>query len=187
MHPADRALTEQAYERLKNGEKWDVVAKEMSDDKSSATRGGEIGYLTLSDPRAERLEYKKMIETAMGLKKEAYSEPILAKDGWHIVKVLEEKSSQKFEDVSMAIKMRQRGRVKEDLMARLRTQNKVEYLDTSLIEGIDSSKPTPPQLPTPASPAKPESKPLSKEVPATGSKPPVAPAKTPSKPESQKK
>jgi len=137
---AAEAKAKEAYGRLNQGDPWEVVVKDMSDDKATAPRGGEMGYLTRGDRRAERLEYQGLIDAAFTLPKGKYSEPIKAKDGWHIVQVLEDKEIQPYDDVAMSIKFKVRGETKAALVADLKQKTKVEYLDASLAE-------SPPSLP----------------------------------------
>jgi peptidyl-prolyl cis-trans isomerase D len=44
-----KQTAEKALERLKNGEKFEQVAKELSQDKITAEQGGDIGWLTYDD------------------------------------------------------------------------------------------------------------------------------------------
>lgn len=131
---AAEAKAKEAYTKLKGGEAWDEVVKTMSDDKAGAARGGDMGYLSPGDKRMERLDYKTLIDTAFKLKTDQYSEPIKAKDGWHIIKVTEEKKVQPFEEVSNSIKFKIRGETKNAVMADLKKEYKIQFLDVSLTE-----------------------------------------------------
>lgn len=137
----------QAQERLKKGESWEAVVKDMSDDKASAANGGDMGYLSKSDRRIERLDYKALVDAAFALAKGDYSEPIKAKDGWHIVKVTEDKKVQSYDEVSTPIKFKMRGEIKGTLLNDLKNKMKIQILDVSLAE----SQPAMPVFPTPPS------------------------------------
>ncbi|MBF0492219.1 MAG: peptidylprolyl isomerase [Deltaproteobacteria bacterium] len=157
------AKAKKAYDRLKAGEPWDTLVKDSSDDKMSAENGGDFGYITRGDRRIERLEYQGLVDAAFKMKKGEYSEPIKAKDGWHILKAIEEKEIQSFEEASNAIKLKMRGEVKGLVMADLKKKMKVEYLDTSLADSTPSNGlPVPPAhvdgAPTTHPTAKPEAK-----------------------------
>ena len=141
------AKAKAAYDRLKKGDAWDVVVTEMSDDKGSAPRGGDMGYLSKGDKRIERMEYQPLVDKAFALKKDEYSEPIAAKDGWHIIKVTEEKQAQPYEEAMMQLKFKLRGEIKNTLMAELKQKNKIQYLDVSLAENPSAQ---PGALPMPA-------------------------------------
>lgn len=67
------------------GADFAAIAKAESDEKATAARGGEIGWLT------EEQMVPGIRAAVLSLPKEAVSEPIRLADGWHIVKVLEEK------------------------------------------------------------------------------------------------
>jgi parvulin-like peptidyl-prolyl isomerase len=71
-----------AYERLKAGEDFATVAKEMSQEASSAEKGGDLG-----DPQTFFDWVHPFNRTALTLKEGQFSEPILTIFGYHIVKV----------------------------------------------------------------------------------------------------
>ena len=59
------------------------IAREMSEEKESAARDGEIGWLT------ERQIQPEIFEQLPKLRLNVVSEPVRLKDGWHILKVLD--------------------------------------------------------------------------------------------------
>ena len=59
------------------------IAREMSEEKESAAREGEIGWLT------ERQVQPEIFEQLPKLSLNVVSEPVRLKDGWHILKVLD--------------------------------------------------------------------------------------------------
>lgn len=154
---------QEAYDRLQKGEAWDKLVTELSEDKLNAAQGGDFGYLSKGDRRVERLEYQPLIDAAFALKKDEYSKPIKAKDGWHILKLTEEKKVQPFDEVAMTIKFKLRGETKGNLMADLKKNMKVQFLDVSLAE---PEQPANPQMPNMPAPPKPEMK-----IPAPETKP----------------
>lgn len=64
-----------------------AIAQASSDDKDTAGRGGEIGWVAENQIRPE------ITEQVMGLSNDAIGEPIKLDDGWHIVKLLDTKPS----------------------------------------------------------------------------------------------
>jgi parvulin-like peptidyl-prolyl isomerase len=68
-------------QKLSGGEKFNDLAKKLSEDTSSKTSGGEIGYFTKgqTDPAFE--------EAAFALKKGGVSNPVKTQFGWHIIKL----------------------------------------------------------------------------------------------------
>ncbi|AFS80955.1 PpiC-type peptidyl-prolyl cis-trans isomerase [Candidatus Nitrosopumilus koreensis AR1] len=67
-------------ERLKNGEKFGKLAKELSTDSSSAKRDGSLGYFT------KGMMVKPFEDTAFKLQIGEISEPVKSEFGYHIIK-----------------------------------------------------------------------------------------------------
>jgi peptidyl-prolyl cis-trans isomerase C len=70
-------------ERLKNGESFANIAKELSIDKGSGKRGGDLGYF------GRGMMVKSFEEAAFKLGKGQTSEPIKTEFGYHIIKRLD--------------------------------------------------------------------------------------------------
>lgn len=69
-------------ERLDNGEKFEALARQFSED-STASNGGDLGWVNPGDTVPQ-------FEKAMnGLKDGQISEPVLTQFGWHIIQVME--------------------------------------------------------------------------------------------------
>lgn len=80
---SDQQLTE-VKKRLKaDPAGFGRIAREMSEEKESAAREGEIGWLT------ERQVQPEIFEQLPKLSLNVISEPVRLKDGWHILKVLD--------------------------------------------------------------------------------------------------
>ncbi|KAL2271815.1 hypothetical protein VTJ83DRAFT_1186 [Remersonia thermophila] len=75
--------SEQAMERLKNGERFDDVAKEMSEDKAKA--GGSLGWQTKGnlDPQFEEVAFKLAPSTVSN----PTYERVKTQFGYHIIMV----------------------------------------------------------------------------------------------------
>jgi len=69
--------------RLKQRADFAVVARELSEERESAQRGGEIGWL------AEEQIVPGIRAAALGLGKGTVSEPVRLDDGWHVLKLLD--------------------------------------------------------------------------------------------------
>jgi parvulin-like peptidyl-prolyl isomerase len=96
------------------------IARSDSEDKASAAKGGEMGWL--DDTKLPSLIRLRVIHLA----KSAISEPIRINDGWHIVKVLDNA------DVSPVPYDQIKGILADQLRAQ-RVQNDIEnYLATRL-------------------------------------------------------
>jgi peptidylprolyl isomerase len=80
---SDKKL-EDVRQRLKqNPASFGQVAREASEEKESASRDGEIGWLT------ERQIQPEILAQLPKLKVNVISAPVRLKDGWHILKVLD--------------------------------------------------------------------------------------------------
>ena len=69
-------------ERLKNGEKFGKLAKELSIDSGSAKRDGSLGYF------GRGVMVKPFEEAAFKLQVGEVSEPIKSEFGYHLIKRL---------------------------------------------------------------------------------------------------
>ena len=69
-------------DRIKNGEKFGKLAKELSTDSGSAKRDGNLGYFTKGKM------VKQFEEVAFKLQIGQISEPVKSDFGYHIIKRL---------------------------------------------------------------------------------------------------
>jgi peptidyl-prolyl cis-trans isomerase SurA len=112
-------------ERLDNGEKFEVLARQFSED-GSASNGGDLGWVNPGDTVPQ-------FEKAMNdLKDGQISEPIRSPFGWHIIQVLERRQ-QDMSKESARLKARQEIRARkadeayQDWIRELRDRAYVEY------------------------------------------------------------
>lgn len=138
---------QEAKAKLAGGAAWEVVVTEYSDDRGTKTRAGEIGLISRGDRRAERLGWNDLIEKSFTMKAGDISDPILAKDGYHIVKVLEVAQVAPYEEVQNTIKFKLRSQVKNELMTNLTKGKTTEYKDESLKALGTPAAPTAPGAP----------------------------------------
>ena len=83
------------YKKLKQGEKFESLAKQFSDDKSSSAKGGVLAPFTGGQLGSQEFE-----DVAFSLHvKDEVSEPFKTEFGWHIVKFIGKKETQPYEDV----------------------------------------------------------------------------------------
>ncbi|HEY1038088.1 MAG TPA: peptidylprolyl isomerase, partial [Bacteroidia bacterium] len=76
------------YGKLKAGEKFEDVAKQFSEDKPSAEKGGELSWFT-----ANKMPVPEFEQKAFGLQNKGdYTEPFMTRYGWHIVKLNDKKA-----------------------------------------------------------------------------------------------
>ncbi|MCA0153286.1 peptidylprolyl isomerase [Winogradskyella vincentii] len=108
------------YKKLSQGESFDALAKQFSDDKSSAKNGG-----TLSPFKSGQLSSVKFEDDAFGLVNDGeFSEPFLTDYGWHIVKRISLKPIKSYDELKPTLE----ARVKRDSRSKLINQAMVEEL-----------------------------------------------------------
>lgn len=130
--PADslaaKAKADEIYGKVQAGEDFATLARQFSDDKQSAVKGGEIPMFGLYEmpPAFEKASF--------GLQNNGdVAAPIKTAWGWHIIKRIDKKGLPPFEQVKPEIKQRvnrdQRGNQgKVSLIARVKKENGfVEY------------------------------------------------------------
>ncbi len=82
------------YSKLEQGESFESLARQFSDDKSSANKGGELNKFSRGDLRSTEFE-----DAAYALTKPGdYTKPVKTDFGWHIIKLTEKFGIPKFED-----------------------------------------------------------------------------------------
>ena len=109
--PADtEALSREIHGRLVNGEDFETLAKEFSEDPGSALNGGDLGWST---PDQFVPIFAEMMEATAD---EALSEPFLSEFGWHILTVEGRRSQDMSEEArsNMALELLHRRRYEEE-------------------------------------------------------------------------
>jgi peptidyl-prolyl cis-trans isomerase SurA len=112
------------YTKLKAGEKFDELAQQYSDDKSSARKGGELPWFGTGKMPQE------FENVAFALKNKGdYSQIMRTKYGWHILKLLDKKGLASFDEMKNELKAKvtkdsraQAGR--SSLIAKIKTEYK---------------------------------------------------------------
>ena len=110
------------YKKIEQGENFESLAKQFSDDKSSASKGGLLPPFTggqLSSPEFE--------DVAFGLKKDGdISQPFESAYGWHIVKRIHKKDIQPFEAV------------KDELESKVKRDSRSSLINSALANSLKS-------------------------------------------------
>ena len=79
------------YKKLNQGEDFEALAKQFSDDKNSAPKGGMLASFS-----SGKLSSQEFEEVAFGLKNVGdISEPFKSEFGWHIIKLYKKKLNQR--------------------------------------------------------------------------------------------
>jgi peptidyl-prolyl cis-trans isomerase SurA len=86
---AVKARIDSAYQALEAGADFDAMAKAISEDSRTASKGGYIGFFGINSFS------KDFEEAAFGLKEEGkYSKPVKTSVGWHILKLISRRGIQ---------------------------------------------------------------------------------------------
>lgn len=93
---------DELYSKLKEGEKFEEVARKYSDDKPSAEKGGQLQWFNGTSPIPADFQ-----KAAFALQNNGdYSEPFTTPYGYHIVKRLDKKGLASFDEMKGEIKQR---------------------------------------------------------------------------------
>ena len=114
-----KAKIDELYGKLQAGAKFEDLARQYSDDKPSAEKGGQLQWFGSS---RMPIEFEK---AAFALKNNGdYSKPFETKYGWHIVKRLDKKGLMSFDEM------------KGDLKQRINKDSRTQAGQASLIEKL---------------------------------------------------
>nr|WP_295921334.1 peptidylprolyl isomerase [uncultured Dyadobacter sp.] len=90
---------EEAYTRLQNGDEWNLVAANYSDDSESRKNGGLLPIFGTGQMVPE------IEEAAFGLTRaNSYSKPVLTMYGWHIIRLVEKKPLETFANMAPTLR-----------------------------------------------------------------------------------
>ncbi|MEE4238216.1 MAG: peptidylprolyl isomerase [Anderseniella sp.] len=114
-------------ERLKAGEKFEDVARQVSLD-GSRDYGGDLGFFTEGEMVPE---FSKAV---FALEKGQVSGPVKTDFGWHVIKLedLQEGGAQPFDRVKEPIRLVMLRKAVQDKVVELRVAGKIEVLDEDL-------------------------------------------------------
>jgi peptidyl-prolyl cis-trans isomerase C len=135
---ATEADAEAALKRLKAGEDFAKVAKEVSKDPGS--EGGDLGWFT-----KERM-VPEFAEAAFKLEPGQLSAPVKSQFGWHVIKVegKREKTFPPFEEVKDQVARYVVQKAQSDLITKLRKDAKIERLAAPDAPETEAPKPAVP-------------------------------------------
>lgn len=134
------------YSKVQQGGDFAELARQYSDDKGTAKKGGELPWFGTGRMVAE---YEK---AAFALKKNGdYSEPVLSQFGWHIIKRIDKKELPTFEEMKNELKSKvskdsRSQKSKESMIAKIKKEYKfkenlksrdefIKVMDTTYFEG----------------------------------------------------
>ncbi|WP_207764267.1 peptidylprolyl isomerase [Hanstruepera neustonica] len=108
------------YNKLQQGESFESLAKQFSDDKSSAKNGGKLAPFSGGQLSSTAFE-----EQAFDLENVGdVSKPFKTEFGWHIIKLFDKKSVESFEEM------------KPELEAKVKKDTRSQLINTSLVNNL---------------------------------------------------
>jgi len=127
-----RIRLEQLYQRIQGGEDFAALARAHSDDKASALKGGDLGWVNPGDLVPKFEEVMNSLEIGQ------LSQPFRTQFGWHIVQVLDRRekdvtAESRRDEARLAIRKRKSEEALQLYLRKLRDQAFVE----TRLEGLD--------------------------------------------------
>ncbi|KEK24929.1 peptidylprolyl isomerase PrsA [Bacillus gaemokensis] len=119
----DEATAKKVKEELGQGKSFEEVAKQYSEDKGSAEKGGDLGYF------GPGKMVQEFTDAAYKLKKDEVSEPVKSQFGYHIIKVTDIKEQKPFEQ--------EKENIKKELIAK-KTQD-AEFMNDLITKEVKKS------------------------------------------------
>ena len=116
-------------ELKKDPAKFGDLVEKKSEDRRTKKREGDLGWLTLKDARMERWGWSLVAQQAFPLAAGAITDPIKSGNGYHLVKVLETKKMDDFEQAKARIRFKIQTKVKAELVNALKEAYKVSYVE----------------------------------------------------------
>lgn len=108
------------YSKLKQGEAFEALAKQFSEDKNSANKGGKLAPFSSGEIRSVEFE-----NTAFGLQNvNDISKPFKTDFGWHIVKLLNKKPIPDFD------------KIKSELIEKVKRDGRSKLIDNALVNKL---------------------------------------------------
>ena len=110
---------ERIYSRLQKGEDFSKIARQESDDRRSASKGGQLTPFSVGDINSVLFENK-----AFALKNTTLSQPFKTRFGWHIIKKIKNEPIPSFD------------KKRKELIKRIKTTKRVKLLNDKIQKNI---------------------------------------------------
>lgn len=116
-----------AYERIKGGEDFGKVAKDMSIEKSSGAQGGEVGWV------GKGYAVPEFVNAALPLKDGETSKPVKTAFGWHVIQAEEHRARNvaPFEDSKPQLAQKAQSAMMQELVQGLLQKSDIKYYSPS--------------------------------------------------------
>lgn len=118
----DETKVNEIYKRIQQGEEFESLAKQYSEDPSSSVSGGRLKPFSSGDLSSTRFE-----DVAFNLKSKGdISEPIKSEYGWHIIKLYDKSGTPPLKDL------------RNELISRIKRDSRSQLINTSRLESLKS-------------------------------------------------
>lgn len=120
------------YQRINQGEAFEALAKQFSQDPSSASKGGVLKPFSSGELSAPEFE-----DVAFALKENnAISKPFKTQFGWHIVKLIEKKGIAPLPEMKPFLQ----SKIKKDSRSKIINDSRIKTLKTKyeVVEGVNA-------------------------------------------------
>ena len=108
------------YQKIQQGESFEALAKQFSEDKSSAANGGKLN--TFSGGQLSSAEFE---DVAFSLENAGdVSRPFKTEFGWHVIKLIDKRGVKSFDDM------------KPELEARVKRDSRSKLIDNSIVSKL---------------------------------------------------
>jgi len=123
---AAQAKAIKAMERAKNGEDFEALSRELSENPDAKQNGGDLGYRSKA-----QLMFLGLSGPAFKLEKGAVSEPFITTFSWHVIKVEDIRPRQMpdFETIRKQVEQMAVYKAQSSFVAKLRQNAKIERFD----------------------------------------------------------
>jgi clan AA aspartic protease (TIGR02281 family) len=108
-NPNAKSTIDDIYSKLQQGENFDTLAKQFSEDKSTSSNGGVLKKFSSGMLTSEEFEVRAFAIKNIG----SISEPFQSEFGWHIVKLLERYPIRSFDEMKSEIVEMNKGQFKK--------------------------------------------------------------------------
>ena len=116
------ARINEIYKKLNQGESFETLAKQFSDDKSTADKGGELAPFSAGQLSSKAFEEQAFNLVLVG----SVSEPFKSEFGWHIIKLVEKKPLPPYSDMKAQLEEK----VKQDSRSERINESRIQDLKT---------------------------------------------------------
>lgn len=108
QNPDSKKIIEDIYKKIQSGENFEDLAKQYSEDKSTAESGGILKKFSSGELTSEEFESRAFSLENIG----STTEPFQTSFGWHIIKLLDRFPIKSFEELKIEIEEKNRNQFK---------------------------------------------------------------------------